>query len=434
MEEKLWMESELEGKIDKVIANLTVKTYPVIEELLRLLPGVKFYLSYGYTKTKLKNMIDKQIEEAKENHKLIKNIYEFMKFGENSIEKYQFFSLRNSEAKAIIEDLKDEKLKRFYEFYERNEDFRNFVNYFLVFLDQKFDVTSIKKKAPDRIKLIPIDTLILSHFSRDRLLITERNNKPILIQGKICEEESEGPNLLEEARNGDLKVVYSDFWKKNGFDIIYNSEVELEFYEGGDIRVTDEKIFLGPSIAFWNLQSKYSIKHIANEFKRLSGKENVIFTGANPLPDFHLDMYLTPLDENTIAIGDIEYCINILKRNNEEMIDDALIRGYKITQKYLDKISVEAIKNGLNVERIPLYYWRGFEGLFIRSYANDIRNGNDIIVAEFGVKELDDISSEVFEEYGYKVKRMKSLGNVKNFGKYPMMDSGIRCMANVIKK
>lgn len=334
-----------------------------------------------------------------------------------------------------------------WKFYSENNVFRAFVRDYLMHMTAKTTkytdkfMRSLKEKAPERVFLIESDEQV-SGWPRDRVIAgVDYSGQKALIQGKMEPRNRDLINMGPAMERNDVSLVLNDFWPERGFSVVPNTEIGLSLYENGDIRTTAETAFIGPET--YSVNAKLMGKAgVVTALRDLTGKRRMVFLHGKR-PRIHTDLYLTPLEENEVAVGDVEPCRKVMKGmgiwNNDYDLPSRT-RG-----KELDAIAAYLKGEGFEVERIPLFYTENMiKGERVpshhttRSYANGIINGRDFNVAHFGVPELDEMSAEVFEKRNWNVKAVKSMGTlmeildesnrmVRAYGR-----AGVRCSLNVL--
>jgi len=456
------MIDETEGEIKEVLINLTPASYEAVEEIIDALPEARFYLAHGYTMEDLYERLNNFPYGHKIDEKFFTNMESFadidsefaLVFAEPpAISKWQIEQLKKLVEKNLIPEgtrydigwvrKQLEHLERTYGFYLRNPDFQDYVHYFILYQNarnlkgSRSHLESLKSKSPERIDLIPIDGAI-SSFSRDRIIAGQREDgKVVLVQGKIAEEFG-SPSLGNFCCAGDLKIS-EQCSRQAGFGFVPNTDIKMKLYEGGDIRASSKKVFVGPHTFSFNMKSM-TLNALANEIEHLSGRigrGNKFFIGGQYKPHIHLDLYFTPISDEVVAVGDITPCIEVLRKKGA--LNEGHNVGYRSEQPFLDKIALQFRESGFAVERIPLYFWQGIieSDMACRSFANEVRSGEKMVTASFGDDELDEKSSRVFEKHGYKLHLLKSMESIYASGDEIIRQyrgAGARCFVNVLSK
>jgi len=446
--------SDSSGKVTEAFIQVTPSSMRFLGEALGLFePSTKLYVAYSPTaeslgkrfKGYIENPGNMGLEAAKRHLDVIhRNFAEFMplinsegNFTLNEIEMIQAYAADQTQ-KAILDAFKA---------YVFDEDMREFLNTFL-YLETAIKVgyndgfiQSIAEQNQN-MTMFPAEKYI-NDWARDRMLGgVDSNGNKVIIQGKVAPENRESNNMSPMFERNSASLAMHSFWEQMGFKAIPGSETELELYEGGDILTSDDTAFLGKDTYDINVNMLGKEKAI-KLLRSLTGKDRLVFLRA--IPNIHCDLYAFPLDGNGIILGDTKPCKRALK--DSKLWKDEYERPLREKGKQLDSLASCLEENGLDVKRFPYFFAekrymdkRIPSDHISRSYANAIVNGKCVIVAPFGIPELDEMSAEPFERRGLNVKHVESMGSMHQildekeilFTGYGR--AGMRCSLSVLSR
>ncbi|MBI5359269.1 MAG: hypothetical protein HZA48_01650 [Planctomycetes bacterium] len=209
----------------------------------------------------------------------------------------------------------------------------------------------------------------------------------------------------------------------------YSVEKTFMDFHGGDIINADGLMFLDFNLVQKNTGPHFKtaeqfISYIEGRFGR---KAVVLGNEFTPVPDHHIEMYITPLNEKTILAGDPCIAKELLNSADAGCIRDADFSEEAILP--FRNAAVQLEQAGFSVVRIPLVP-TSVPNVFV-SYNNvvlETREGKSICyMPVYGLDVLDGYARKVWELQGYEVKpvdvsRLYRLGGV------------VRCLVNVLKR
>ena len=140
-----------------------------------------------------------------------------------------------------------------------------------------------------------------------------------------------------------------------------------------------------------------------------------------------------------MVVGDMNPTRDVMK--GKGLWNDDHERAYQNFQRYLDRQAQQLRDMKYLVRRVPLWACQPEVEITmdVRSYANEIRDGDTMIVASLGIEELDEMGFDVMESLGYDVHVTDKLGTVHDF--YDMQKktrsfsrAGVRCCTNVLSR
>ncbi len=216
------------------------------------------------------------------------------------------------------------------------------------------------------------------------------------------------------------------------------------FFEGGNMVTSDKFLFTGHStLTDSRLASEEEVvRYLEKEF----GKK-VVVVGSDDVrePEEHIDMYLTPIDDKTVLLGDPALGRSILAAKNaeprendkasEETPEDDSQEQPSRTPT--DKVGLDSLyehagkqlaKRGFKVERIPILIDDYGYTVTYNNVLMEVRNGKRIVyMPVYGLEELDSAAKKKYESLGFKVKPV-DVSKIYRFG------GTLRCVTNVLAR
>lgn len=262
----------------------------------------------------------------------------------------------------------------------------------------------------------------------------------------------------------------------------------LEF-EGGNIVVDEDKVFIGENTIVFNALSKdKTVKEIVQQFQQ-DFKREVFVIGPTPQPIPHIDMILTPLGNKQFAVADSRLGAAVVQKilnENPAQVEQfelqseqyffghpdieaiqlvngevyhapglqgasniAVEQSLKLAD-YLDALSASLQKKGYRVFRVPLLQqWQEDLPTFtdeqlsndsyrprlnypILTYNNVLlesrENEKRVYLPQYGLATLDESAQQSWEEIGYKVIQ------VDGFTTSALYGGALRCSVKVLRR
>ena len=235
----------------------------------------------------------------------------------------------------------------------------------------------------------------------------------------------------------EVPVVLSLFYGKS-MDI----QQSALFFEGGNIVTNESRLFTSYSTLL--MQGGKSEKEIIELLEKEFGKE-VLIVGSMSVPEplWHIDMYLTPISDSLVLLGEPIIEKDGLSYGYEEGMlcgledTEALLAEYSSRDhivSFLNGLKLQSyanvesqlIQEGFRVERIPITYDENGNIITYNNVLMETRNNKRIVfMPVYGVPRLDEIATDKYEELGFEVRPI----DVSGIYKY---DGALRCMTNVL--
>lgn len=445
---RTFMYNDASGNITEAYLHVTATSMGFASEIIGLLgPGADIYIAYSPTAEDLAEKL-RQFDGEADREGLMRHIRAIQ-------DNFQVFSgLINTKGNVSTEEIdriQDSRIPRpvleAWKSYLGNDSARHLITTFL-YLQTAMNTGYSREfigslaETSGRVHVFPAGEPI-NDWARDRITgaVGSRGEKTI-IQGKVDPENRTSNNLSPLMERNGASLAMEPFWRERGFEVVPASDVELELYEGGDIVPSENTAFIGEETYRINRGILGRTKAVGC-LRKLTGKPRTVLI--NTLESIHSDLYLAALGENDILLGDTEPCRRIMKERRLWRDEYEIPSGQR--GKELNVIARFMESKGFNIERIPFFHTqryfcgiRNVDDHVSRSYANCVFNGKDVIVAPFGIPELDEMSAEPFESRGFNVINVGSMGTLpdllddSNIRISGYRRAGVRCSLNVLSR
>lgn len=294
----------------------------------------------------------------------------------------------------------------------------------------------------DEWNIISSDRIVISNiekeitiWSRDRFIMKSGNSDgcvTTVLLPRIPENRD-----INRHNDKEVPVVIS---------LLYGKSLEIHesalFFEGGNIVTNDSRLFTGYSTLL--TQEGKSKDEIIKLLEKEFGKK-VLVVGSMSVPEplWHIDMYLTPISDSLVLLGE-----PIIERDGlsygyeegmtcrpEDMV--ALLAEYStkdhivtflngLKLQSFDYVESQLIQEGYFVERIPITYDENGSIITYNNVLMETRGNKRIVyMPVYRVPWLDEIATDKYEELGFEVRPIDVSGIY-------MYDGSLRCMTNVL--
>ncbi len=204
--------------------------------------------------------------------------------------------------------------------------------------------------------------------------------------------------------------------------------------EGGNVVSNDRHAFVGANV----LTENPTLAHQADLpriLERILGRD-VILVGerGTDVPWQHIDMYLTPIDDQTVLVASPALARSLLLGENCDLFADRDESEQPLPlllyrDEELDIAAQQLESYGYNVVRLPAIIDPAEDWMI--TYNNVILEhtvaGRVAYMPVYHFRTLDDAAEEVYQQLGFQVRRIDVSG-VYRYG------GAIRCVANVIRR
>lgn len=292
---------------------------------------------------------------------------------------------------------------------------------------QAFDALS-QRVGPTDCRLTPVvvDHAITS-WARDRwLALGPTRDAPATL---LCPHAEDGADVWP-ARKGDQRVGDDLAASVGGGVRARRSDL---YFDGGDFDADGETAFARPSILLRNVQRTAATREaVIAAAEAMLRRKVVVLDGA---PDHHVGMYLMPVGNRTVLVGDPHLTEEALARSPAEAATvAAFLPGgpdfTAATAAHFEAVADRCREAGYRVVRIPTA--PGSDGRTYITYVNAIIDERDgrrtVYMPKYTFAEgLNREATAAWESLGYAVKPVECDGCARNFGT-------LHCLVNVMQR
>jgi hypothetical protein len=261
----------------------------------------------------------------------------------------------------------------------------------------------------------------ITTWSRDRYTLIEKDGKSVLL---VPPRPTEG----NQARKNDWDAPFA---LARAIDGMETRTAELMF-EGGDFTATATHIFATALLRERNQGGDlYDEDALRVWLRRNTGKRPIILgDSVAEVPEHHIGMFVTPLDEQRILVGDPDLGISLFDSSNSDptQLPYSVDRREETLQKFRN-IARELEAQGFDVIRLPLVPLS--DGLTYITYNNVLLetrgDTQHAYLPQFGIPTLDQAGQDAYAAAGITVHNIR----VKNIYQY---NGTVRCLVNIVKR
>jgi N-dimethylarginine dimethylaminohydrolase len=200
------------------------------------------------------------------------------------------------------------------------------------------------------------------------------------------------------------------------------------YFDGGDFVADRRMVFVTPRVNGRNVQHTVDThEQMLTALKRLAGPSLCQLPDA---PDHHAGMFMMPIGNHTVLVGDPALARSILEKTgplSTDVIDPD--RSPQIQQQ-MDNVATFCQSQGYRVQRIPIV--PGVDGRTYLSYVNviiDDRAGRRIVYMPVydGADPLNQAAAACWRSNGYEVRPVNCTTAYQHSG-------SLRCLVNVLRR
>ncbi len=200
-------------------------------------------------------------------------------------------------------------------------------------------------------------------------------------------------------------------------------------FEGGDLAATPRWVFADANLAGRNVgRTANDRQSIEAELHRRLGQD-IVWLGdsVGDVPRHHIMMYMMPIDDQTIAVGDVRAGVKLLS-TEPEAADLALADTEAEAQRF-DRAAVQLAARGFRVIRVPAVVLAG-AGSYV-TYTNALfdRRGDQRIVylPTYALPALDAAGTAFWEAQGFEVHPI-------DVSTIYQLNGSLGCLVNVLQR
>jgi hypothetical protein len=202
-------------------------------------------------------------------------------------------------------------------------------------------------------------------------------------------------------------------------------------FEGGDLAATPRFVFADANLAARNLARGGDVVDRAAIERELQHRlsQQLVWLGDKPgeVPQHHIMMYMMPLDDTTVAVGDVRAGVALLGR--EPAGDGLDLDDTELQAKRFDRAAELLAARGFHVVRVPALVLDG-GGSFV-TYTNALfdRRGETRIVylPTYALPALDRAAEDFYAQQGFEVHPIDVSPIYK-------LDGSLGCLVNVLAR
>jgi N-dimethylarginine dimethylaminohydrolase len=207
------------------------------------------------------------------------------------------------------------------------------------------------------------------------------------------------------------------------------------YLEGGNVVSNGRHVFVGANVLPDN--ENIPEKELAEELRMVLGRETIVVGDAKgEVPWCHIDMYLTPISDDTVLVANPRMAELILASYNEDDQDAELCGGKELGacpadsyQQRFDDVAALMQRRGYRVLRVPALVEAPDEWMV--TYNNVIMDHRDqrniVYMPTYDIPELDRAAAAIYLGLGFEVRTI-------DVSKVYASGGAIRCLVNVTER
>ncbi|MDP6446709.1 MAG: hypothetical protein QF805_23155, partial [Pirellulaceae bacterium] len=203
------------------------------------------------------------------------------------------------------------------------------------------------------------------------------------------------------------------------------------YFDGGDFVADDQTVFVTPNVLVRNLQHTVETREQLLARLSMAAQRDVVLL--RDAPDHHAGMYMMPVGERTVLVGDPRMAMELLAADNENTGGLCPPQGPDFRPETIarfDAVARQCRDVGYRVVRIPVA--PGRDGRTYITYLNailDEREGRRTVYMPVfdGAGALNRVAQDIWVRLGYNVRRVNCSACYEHFG-------SLRCLVNVLRR
>jgi hypothetical protein len=200
-------------------------------------------------------------------------------------------------------------------------------------------------------------------------------------------------------------------------------------FEGGDFAATPRWLFVDANLAERNrARGRADRASLTRELERDFGQELVWLGDAvGEVPRHHIMMYMVPLDDRTVAVGDQRAALARLSPEAREELE--LDPDSELHARRFDRAAELLAARGFHIVRFPALVMRGSRSYVTYTNALFDRDGDRRVVylPTYALPELDDEAARLYASLGYDVRRI-------DVSPIYRLNGSLGCLVNVLAR
>ena len=249
----------------------------------------------------------------------------------------------------------------------------------------------------------------------------------------FCDDKTVVVAKAAEKATGYRGEIESQLLADAGFTLCPPLDVLLD--DAGDLKTDANTLYLSTNFRKMRDDGTTSRKKVESEYSRLAKGRTIHWMPNGPL--YHLDLYFSPLGNNSFAVGDLRAGRKILANNgiplNEmecraQCVDASL--SFNDRQDILDSIAKKYAKTG-KVFRVPLFSFVIGSHPFDISPVNLLSTDSKLIIPDHNIPGYDHVR-QIFTEIGKHTG--KHIIPIKKQGSYLLKDASNHCLVGNLQR
>ena len=197
-------------------------------------------------------------------------------------------------------------------------------------------------------------------------------------------------------------------------------------FEGGDLAATPHFVFADANLPARNLGRGVDRTAVERELHRDFAQE-LVFLGdeVGEVPRHHIMMYMVPLDDGTIAVGDVHAGVALMDKDHPLALDDVDTQAARF-----DRAAALLVARGFRVVRVPALVLQG-GGSFV-TYTNALfdrtADGTRVVyLPTYSQPALDEAAAAFYRAHGFDVH---PIDVTRIYG----LNGSLGCLVNVLAR
>jgi N-dimethylarginine dimethylaminohydrolase len=202
-------------------------------------------------------------------------------------------------------------------------------------------------------------------------------------------------------------------------------------FEGGDLAATPRWLFVGAEIVHRSRGRGAADRATIEAELRRHFAQEIVWLGDEPgeVPHHHVMMYMVPVDDGTMAVGDVRAGLALAAREPAAAALD-LDPDPDGHARRFDRVAEILAARGFRVVRVPVLVLRG-AGAYV-TYTNALFDrtaaGRPVIyLPTYALPALDDAAAAAWAELGFEVRRI-------DVSSIYRLNGSLGCLVNVLER
>jgi len=195
-------------------------------------------------------------------------------------------------------------------------------------------------------------------------------------------------------------------------------------FDGGDFTASRTVLYAGAGLLRKNNSNRYGVAaELRRELEILTGMKVVLLGEQGTMPEHHIGMFITPLDDQTVMVAD-PFLARMISDElpADSDFSDTRLASFQNLARCLQREGLRAISLPL----VPLTDRTSY--ITYNNVLMEERDGERIVyLPVYGLLELDTAAREIYEREGFTVQPVR-------VGKIFRLGGSVRCLVNVLAR